>query len=86
MEKLKNQLRNEIFRQISLTLTLDVPVRPMDAKGLNRERMITDINLPAAHLQVILVKFFNLLYDVMLYEYMSLVICKLLEHVCHECT
>ena len=36
MEKLKNQVRKEIFRQMSLTLTLplDVPVRPMDAKGL----------------------------------------------------
>ena len=36
-EKLKNQARNEIFRQMSITLTLplDVPVRPMDAKGLN---------------------------------------------------
>ena len=36
MEKLKNQVRNEIFRQMSLTLTypLDVPVRPIDAKGL----------------------------------------------------
>ena len=35
-KKLKNQVRNEIFRQMSLTLTLplDVPVRPMDAKGL----------------------------------------------------
>ena len=33
---MKNQVRNEIFRQMSLTLTLplDVPVRPMDAKGL----------------------------------------------------
>ena len=35
---LKNQVRNEIFRQMSLTLTLtlplDVPVRPMNAKGL----------------------------------------------------
>ena len=38
MKKLKNQARNEIFRQMSLTLTLplDVPVRPMDAKGLKR--------------------------------------------------
>ena len=35
-KKLKDQVRNEIFRQMSLTLTLplDVPVRPMDAKGL----------------------------------------------------
>ena len=34
---MKNQVRNEIFRQMSLTLTLplDVPVRPMDVKGLN---------------------------------------------------
>ena len=34
---MKNQVRNEIFRQMSLTLTLplDIPVRPMDAKGLN---------------------------------------------------
>ena len=33
---MKNQVRNEIFRQMSLTLTLtlDVPVRPMDTKGL----------------------------------------------------
>ena len=39
MKKLKNQVRNEIFRQLSLTLTLtlplDVPVHPMDAKGLS---------------------------------------------------
>ena len=36
MKKLENQVRNEIFRQMSLTstLALDVPVRPMDAKGL----------------------------------------------------
>ena len=36
VEKLENQVRNEIFRQMSLTstLALDVPVRPMDAKGL----------------------------------------------------
>ena len=36
VKKLKNQVRNEIFRQMSLTLTLllDVLVRPMDAKGL----------------------------------------------------
>ena len=36
VKKLKNQVRNEIFRQMSLTLTLalGVPVRPMDAKGL----------------------------------------------------
>ena len=36
VKKLENQVRNEIFRQMSLTLTLtlplDVPVRPMDAK------------------------------------------------------
>ena len=34
---MKNQVRNEIFRQISLTLTLplEILVRPMDAKGLN---------------------------------------------------
>ena len=34
---LKNQVKNELFRQMSLTLTLplDVPVRRMDAKGLN---------------------------------------------------
>ena len=33
---MKNQVRNEIFRQMSLTSTLplDVLVRPMDAKGL----------------------------------------------------
>ena len=32
-----NQVINEIFRQMTITLTLplDVPVRPMDAKGLN---------------------------------------------------
>ena len=32
----KNQVRNEIFRQMSLTLTLplDIPVHPMDAKRL----------------------------------------------------
>ena len=36
VKKLKNQVRNKIFRQMSLTLTLplDVPVRPMGAKGL----------------------------------------------------
>ena len=36
MKKLENQVRNEIFRQMSLTstLALDVLVRPMDAKGL----------------------------------------------------
>ena len=35
-EKLVNQVINEIFRQLTLTLTLelDVPVRPMDAKWL----------------------------------------------------
>ena len=35
-KKLKNQVRNEIFRQMSLTLTLplDVTIRPLDAKGL----------------------------------------------------
>ena len=35
-EKLENQVRNEIFRQMSLTLTLtlDVPIRPVDAKGI----------------------------------------------------
>ena len=35
-EKMKNQVRNEIFRQLSLALTLPlgIPVRPMDAKGL----------------------------------------------------
>ena len=37
MKKLENQIINEIFRQLTLTLTLewDVPVRPMDVKGLN---------------------------------------------------
>ena len=37
MKKLKNQVRNEKIRQMSLTLTLplDVPVHPMDAKGLS---------------------------------------------------
>ena len=36
VKKLVNQVINEIFRQLTLTLTLelDVPVRPMDAKGL----------------------------------------------------
>ena len=36
MKKLVNQVINEIFRQLTLTLTLelDVLVRPMDAKGL----------------------------------------------------
>ena len=36
MKKLENQVRNEIFRQMSLTstLALDVPVCPVDAKGL----------------------------------------------------
>ena len=31
-----NQVINEIFRQMTITLTLplDVPIRPMDAKGL----------------------------------------------------
>ena len=34
--KLVNQVINEIFRQMTITLTLglDVPVRPMEAKGL----------------------------------------------------
>ena len=35
MKKLVNQVINEIFRQLTLTLELDVPVRPMDAKGLS---------------------------------------------------
>ena len=37
MKKLENEVRNEIFSQMSLTstLALDVPVRPMEAKGLN---------------------------------------------------
>ena len=37
VKKLVNQVINEIFRQMTITLTLalDVPVRPMDAKGLN---------------------------------------------------
>ena len=37
VKKLENQVRNEIFKQMSLTstLALDVLVRPMDAKGLN---------------------------------------------------
>ena len=36
MKKLKNQVRNELFRPLTLTLTLtfDVLVRRMDAKGL----------------------------------------------------
>ena len=33
-KKLVNQVINEIFRQMTMTLTLDIPVRPMDAKGL----------------------------------------------------
>ena len=35
-EKMKNQVRKELFRQMTLTLTLmlDIPVRRMDAKGL----------------------------------------------------
>ena len=35
VKKLENEVRNEIFRQMSLTstLALDVKVRPMDAKG-----------------------------------------------------
>ena len=39
VKKLQNQVRNEIFRQMSptSTLTLDVPVRPMDAKGLKND-------------------------------------------------
>ena len=37
MKKLENQIRNEIFRQMSLTstLVLDALVRPMDTKGLS---------------------------------------------------
>ena len=37
MKKLVNQVINEIFRQMTITLTLalDVPVRPMDVKGLS---------------------------------------------------
>ena len=37
VKKLKNQIKNEIFRQKSLTLTLPLamPASPMDAKGLN---------------------------------------------------
>ena len=36
MKKLVNQVINEIYRQMTITLTLrlDVPVRPMEAKGL----------------------------------------------------
>ena len=36
VKKLVNQVINEIFRQMTITLTLalDVPVRPVDAKGL----------------------------------------------------
>ena len=36
VKKLVNQVINEIFRQMTITMTLplDVPVRPMDAKGL----------------------------------------------------
>ena len=38
VKKLVNQVINEIFRQMAITLTLplDVPVRPMDAKGLKK--------------------------------------------------
>ena len=35
VKKLVNEAINEIFRQLTLTLELDVPVRPMDAKGLS---------------------------------------------------
>ena len=34
VKKLVNKVINEIFRQMPITLTLDVPARPMDAKGL----------------------------------------------------
>ena len=36
VKKLVNQVINEISRQMTITLTLalDVPVRPMDVKGL----------------------------------------------------
>ena len=39
VKKLVNQVINEIFRQMTITLTLplDVPVRPMDTKGLSEE-------------------------------------------------
>ena len=41
MKELKNQIGNEIFRQMSLALTLplDVPVRPMDAEGLSHKTL-----------------------------------------------
>ena len=40
VKKMINQVINEIFRQMTITLTLplDVPVRPMDAKGLNKTK------------------------------------------------
>ena len=40
VKKLENPVRNEIFRQMSLTstLALDVPVRPVDAKGLEQKK------------------------------------------------
>ena len=45
MKKLVNQVINEMFRQMTITLTLplDVPVRPMDAKGLRGCVMVLEI-------------------------------------------
>ena len=46
VKKLVNQVINEIFRQMTITLTLalDVPVRPMDAKGLIRDKPVKPPN------------------------------------------
>ena len=42
-----NQVINEIFRQMTITLTLplDVPVRPMDAKGLRMKVLAPNPNM-----------------------------------------
>ena len=42
----KSKVRNEIFRQMSLTstLALDVPVRPMDAKRLSSFSLANGLN------------------------------------------
>ena len=47
MKKGVNQVINEIFTQMTITLTLalDVPVRPMDTKGL-----ISPMNIQNHHL------------------------------------
>ena len=45
MKKLVNEVINEIFRQMTITMTLrlDVPVRPMDAKGLRDRWLILEV-------------------------------------------